>query len=171
MPVESETKNQTKDKAGAIPDMTPNPEVAFFSIKAQQLDKGNTEVPLAMTDKLWLKIKVYAEGGENQLHAHPYQDHSFIVLQGRARFYGPEGESRECGANEGIMLPAGAFYYFCNITDQPLVLLRIGATIDDDKHPDMRIMNGDEWNIRRGRGATYISPDVVYREGEYFGKD
>ena len=56
MPVESETKNQNKDKVGAIPDMTPNPEVAFFSIKAQQLDKGNTEVPLAMTDKLWLKI-------------------------------------------------------------------------------------------------------------------
>ncbi|MEE8517295.1 MAG: cupin domain-containing protein, partial [Alphaproteobacteria bacterium] len=169
MPVESETKGKASTSASAIPEMTPNPEVAFFSMKTQLLDKGNTEVPLAMTDKLWLKIKVYAEGGENRLHAHPHQDHSFIVLQGRARFYGPEGESRECGPNEGIMLPAGSFYHFCNITDQPLVLLRIGATVDDGKHPDMRIINGDEWKVRRGRGATYISPDVSYRKGDFFG--
>ncbi len=165
MSVESETKGKGID----IPEMTPNPEVTFFSMKSQLLDKGNTEIPLAMAEKLWLKIKVYAEGGENQLHAHPHQDHSFIVLQGRARFYGPDGESRECGANEGIMLPAGAFYHFSNITDEPLVLLRIGAAMEDDKHPDMRIMNGDKWQVRRGRGATYISPDVAYRDGEYFG--
>ncbi len=165
MSVESETKGKGID----IPEMTPNPDVAFFSVKAQLLDKGNTETPLAMADKLWLKIKVYAEGGENQLHAHPHQDHSFIVLQGRARFYGPEGESRECGAFEGIMLPAGTFYHFSNIADEPLVLLRIGAVVDDGKHPDMRIMDGDEWKIRRGSGATYISTDVAYREGEYFG--
>ena len=61
----------------------------FFSMHAQLLDAGNTEEPLAVGEHLWLKIKVYAKGGENKLHAHPHQDHSFIVLDGRARFYGP----------------------------------------------------------------------------------
>ncbi|MEE8084525.1 MAG: cupin domain-containing protein, partial [Alphaproteobacteria bacterium] len=85
---------------------------AFFAMRAQLLDAGNTETPLAVGEHLWLKIKVYAEGGENKLHAHPYQEHSFIVLDGRARFHGPRGETKELARNDGIFLPAGSYYWF-----------------------------------------------------------
>ncbi|MDH3240037.1 MAG: cupin domain-containing protein [Alphaproteobacteria bacterium] len=141
---------------------------AFFHMGAQLLDAGNTETPLAVGDHLWLKIKVYAKGGENKLHAHPYQDHSFIVLDGRARFHGPRGEEKELGRNDGIFLPAGSYYWFETISDEPLVLLRVGAVMAPDKHPDMRIMPGGDWAVRRGRAETFVSPDVKYREDEYY---
>jgi mannose-6-phosphate isomerase-like protein (cupin superfamily) len=141
----------------------------FFRMRAQLLDQGNTETPLAVGDHLWLKIKVYAKGGENKLHAHPYQDHSFIVLSGRARFHGPRGETKELATNDGIFLPKGCFYWFETISEEPLVLLRAGATVAEDKHPDMRIMDGDQWKVRRGRGETYISSDVKYRDGAFYG--
>ena len=141
----------------------------FFKLAAPLLDAGNTETPLAVGEHLWLKIKVYAKGGENQLHAHPYQDHSFIVLSGGARFHGPRGEARELGPNEGIFLPKGCFYWFETISDDPMVLLRLGATVAPDKHPDTRIMPDGTWAVRRGRAETFVSKDVAYRAGETYG--
>jgi mannose-6-phosphate isomerase-like protein (cupin superfamily) len=141
----------------------------FFQMRSQLLDAGNTEMPLAVGEHLWLKIKVYAKGGENKLHAHPYQDHSFIVLSGRACFHGPQDETRELGPNDGIFLPKNCFYWFETISDEPLVLLRVGATMAPDKHPDTRIMPDGEWKVRRGRAETFISPDVKYRDGEFYG--
>ncbi|MCH8916559.1 MAG: cupin domain-containing protein [Alphaproteobacteria bacterium] len=140
----------------------------FFTMAAQLLDAGNTETPLAVGEHLWLKIKVYAKGGENKLHAHPYQDHSFIVLDGRARFHGPRGEQRELARNDGIFLPAGSYYWFETIAEEPLVLLRVGAVMAPDKHPDTRITADGQWAVRRGRGETFISGDVAYRDGAYY---
>ncbi len=140
----------------------------FFTMRAQLLDSGNTEVPLAVGEHLWLKIKVYAKGGENKLHAHPYQDHSFIVLDGRARFHGPRGEKKELDRNDGIFLPAGSFYWFETISEEPLVVLRLGAVMAPDKHPDMRIMPDGEWAVRRGRSETFISHDVAYRDDAFY---
>lgn len=162
--------NETDPLAVPAPDPSAAPaKPSFFRMRAQLLDAGNTETPLAIGDHLWLKIKVYAKGGENQIHAHPYQDHSFIVLAGRARFHGPEGERRELGPNDGIFLPKGAYYRFETISEEPMVLLRIGATVADDKHPDTRIMPDGSWQVRRGRDETYVSPDVRYRDGAYYG--
>jgi mannose-6-phosphate isomerase-like protein (cupin superfamily) len=146
---------------------------SFFKMKAQLLDGGNTETPLAIGDHLWLKIKVYAKGGENQLHAHPHQDHSFIVLDGRACFHGPRDEQKELGKGEGIFLPKGSFYWFETISEEPLVLLRVGATeadvaSQDTKHPDTRIMPDGSWQVRRGRGDTFVSKDIDYRDGEFY---
>ena len=142
---------------------------SFFRMRAQLLDAGNTETPLAVGEHLWLKIKVNARGGENQLHAHPYQDHSFIVLAGRARFHGPRGEEKELGPNDGIFLPKGCFYWFETISEEPMVLLRVGATVAPDKHPDTRIMDDGQWKVRRGRDETFVSKDVKYRNGAYYG--
>ena len=54
------------------------------------------------------------------------EDHTFIVLQGRARFYQPDRPPHELGRNEGILIPAGALYKFEVASDEPLVLLRVG---------------------------------------------
>ncbi len=56
-----------------------------FKMSAQLLDQGRTDTPLCATEGMKARLKVYASGGENDLHAHPHEDHMFIVLQGSAR--------------------------------------------------------------------------------------
>ena len=97
-----------------------------FSLKGQLLDQGRTDSVLAATDDLTIRLKVYASGGENELHAHPYEDHSFMILQGSARFFGPEDEEIELGQWEGIMLPRGNLYKFFATSKEPLVMIRVG---------------------------------------------
>lgn len=43
-----------------------------FSLKGQLLDQGRTDSVLAATDDLTIRLKIYASGGENELHAHPH---------------------------------------------------------------------------------------------------
>ena len=60
----------------------------FFKLEAQLPQQGRTDTPLAASDKMWVVLKTYAADGENGLHAHPNEDHSFVVLQGEERFTG-----------------------------------------------------------------------------------
>jgi mannose-6-phosphate isomerase-like protein (cupin superfamily) len=101
-----------------------------FRLRTPLLSKGRSHTILASckasTGAMNIAIKCYAEGGENEFHAHGAEDHTFIVLQGRARFYQPDEAPRELGRNEGILIPAGALYKFEVASDEPLVLLRVG---------------------------------------------
>ena len=108
----------------------------FFKLEAQLPKQGRTDTPLAASDKMWVVLKTYAADGENGLHAHPNEDHTFVVLQGEASFYGPNGETRTIGKNEGVLLPHGTFYRFKATSDEPLVMVRIGAAAFDgvDRH-------------------------------------
>jgi len=98
-----------------------------FSLKTPLLSSGRSNLPVAATDLLKLRVKVYAEGGENGLHTHQDEDHAFIVLQGQATFHDEEGNVNVVNQYEGIMLPHGAFYYFQSTGDENLVLIRAGA--------------------------------------------
>jgi len=60
---------------------------SFYKMRAQLLEQGRTNTLLARTDNMWATLKVYASGGENGLHMHPHEDHTFVVLQGKARYY------------------------------------------------------------------------------------
>jgi mannose-6-phosphate isomerase-like protein (cupin superfamily) len=101
-----------------------------FRLRTPLLSQGRSHTILASskadTGAMNVAIKCYAEGGENEFHAHAKEDHTFIVLQGRARFYQPDQPARELGRNEGILLPAGALYKFEVASDEPLVLQRVG---------------------------------------------
>ena len=61
---------------------------------------------------MWVVLKISAADGENGLHPHPNEDHTFVVLQGEAKFYRPNDETRTIGKNEGVLLPHGTFYWF-----------------------------------------------------------
>src|SRR5438034_2250910 len=102
---------------------------SFFKMRAQLLDQGRTNTALARTENMWATLKVYASGGENGLHTHPNEDHTFIVLQGSARYYDADGGHTDVGKHEGIMLPAGAYYWFEATSKDPLVLVRIGCRV------------------------------------------
>ncbi len=99
----------------------------FFAFEAQLPTQGRTNVPVASTDSMSVILKTYASGGENELHTHPNEDHTFIVPQGKAKFYGPSCEKKIIGKDEGVLLPAGAFYWFRCCSEEPLVMARIGA--------------------------------------------
>ena len=103
------------------------PKAEVFSLRTPLLSGGRTNKVLAQTELLKLRIKVYAEGGENGLHKHNDEDHAFVILQGQATFYDEAGTPTVVGAYEGIMIPKGAFYRFASTGDENLVLLRAGA--------------------------------------------
>ena len=103
----------------------------FFKMRAPLLDEGRSNHPLAKTKNMWATLKVYASGGENGLHTHPNEDHLFVVMQGSARYYDAEGGHRDVAKHEGIMLPAGAYYYFHATSDEPLVLMRVGCRVSE----------------------------------------
>ena len=138
---------------------------SFFKMRAQLLEQGRTNTPLARTENMWAILKVYASGGENGLHTHPNEDHTFVVLQGKARYYDAEGNHTDVGKHEGIMLPAGAYYWFEAISKEPLVLLRVGCRAGG-RDPSGRLnirgepMPGDSKENKR--------VPVVYRDGEFF---
>ena len=101
-----------------------------FKLRTPLLSQGRSHTILASskadTGAMNVAIKCYAEGGENEFHAHGKEDHTFIVLQGRACFYQPDQPERVLGRNEGILIPAGALYKFEVASEEPLVLLRVG---------------------------------------------
>jgi quercetin dioxygenase-like cupin family protein len=160
--------NKIKTVAVSKKELAKSAKPSFFRMRTQLLDAGNTELPLAVGDNLWIKIKVYAQGGENHLHAHPYQDHSFIVLDGQACFHGPRGEKKTLKKNDGIFLPASSYYWFEQVGKDPLVVLRLGACTPGG-HPDTRVMPDGSWQVRRGRAEVFKSKDVAYRKGAFYG--
>ena len=98
-----------------------------FKMRTQMVDQGRTQTTLAQTEHMTAHLKVYASGGENGLHTHPNEDHVFVIMQGTARYFDADGGHIDVGKHEGIMLPAGAYYWFEAIGDEPLVLMRLGC--------------------------------------------
>jgi mannose-6-phosphate isomerase-like protein (cupin superfamily) len=99
-----------------------------FNLTTPYLEQGATTEYRARTDLLHILIKVYASGGENRMHAHTYDDHAMIVLEGEATFHlETEDNVRVLKPYEGVMLPKGVFYRFQSSGPGNLVLLRVGA--------------------------------------------
>lgn len=119
-----------------------------FRLRIELMDEGSHRYMLAETGNMKIKIRCYAAGGgENAMHAHHGQDHSFIILQGQARFYYPGGQTRDLGRNEGIMLPSGCYYCFENSGDEPLVVLRFESITKDGGDPEIRLgLHGNQIN-------------------------
>ena len=148
-------------------ELAANDKPTVFNVAGQLLARGRTDTPLAATEDLSVRLKIYAEGGENELHAHPGEDHSFIVLQGRVRFYGPSDEETVLEANQGIMLPKGNMYWFTAIPGEPLVMLRIG-TPNYQKQPSPNRVDADG-NPMRGDSKKNKSVPIEFLDGEYYG--
>jgi mannose-6-phosphate isomerase-like protein (cupin superfamily) len=110
-----------------------------FDLRTPYLQQGITSEYRAQTDLLTVLIKVYSEGGENRMHAHQQEDHSFIVLEGEATFHlgnedGTQEQVQVVRPYEGVMLPKGAFYWFQSSGEGNLVMLRVGASLPGTPH-------------------------------------
>ena len=85
-------------------------------------------------------MRVSQNGGENNLHAHPDVDSVWIVLKGKARFYGMDDVLvAELGAGEGVAIPKGVPYWFENKGEEPLEIYHI--TSRDDSVKDVHRVN------------------------------
>ena len=147
---------------------TRNDAPTLFSLKAQMLDQGRTDSVLAATDDLSVRLKVYASGGENGLHAHVDEDHVFIILQGSARFFGPDQEAVDLAKNQGIMMPKGMLYrFYATSEDECLVMLRIG-TPNFQKQAKHDRIDADGKPMEGDSEANKTVP-VVFSEGSFFG--
>ncbi|HEY7061600.1 MAG TPA: cupin domain-containing protein [Chloroflexota bacterium] len=136
----------------------------FFKLRTPLLSKGRLDTELTRTDNMRVWMKCYAEGGENVLHAHPSEDHIFVILQGQARFHDKDDNERVLGRNEGIMLPAGAFYYFESCGDEPLVMLRVGAYTEPPKAARI----GLDGHVIVGNSEENKHEDPVAIEGAFY---
>jgi mannose-6-phosphate isomerase-like protein (cupin superfamily) len=142
-----------------------SPITSTFKLRAQLLDQGRTDKTVAKTGNMVARLKVYASGGENALHTHPNEDHMFVVMQGSARFYDKDGGSQELQRHEGIMIPAGAYYWFEATSAEPLVLMRVGSRIGPQSTAGRINIRGEDM---AGNSEENKTVPVIYREGAYF---
>lgn len=144
-----------------------NKETSVFKLRSRLPMQGRADMIAAATPSLSIVLKAYASGGENTLHAHHNEDHAFIVLQGSATFHG-EGEKviGKVGKNEGIMVPQGALYRFEAGTEEPLVLLRVGAILSNtDNASSRRSADGsvnDSFSAKNKTVELILSPHLVF---------
>ena len=143
-----------------------SPPAQPFRLRAEMVKQGRTNQIVAKTDNMVVNLKVYAGGGENGLHNHTDEDHFHLVLQGSARFYGPRGETLDCGQYEGIMLPSGAFYRFNATCEEPLILLRVGCnTPMTEEYPRYNIYGEALPSDTKENGRV----EVVMDKGNFWG--
>ena len=101
-----------------------------YSLKTPTWSRGRVTQLVAETDNMWIHTKINSEGGENAVHCHLDEDHSFVVLEGQMSVFDEKGNELMIEKYQGVMIPKGAYYRYLNTGDGNLVMLRIGCGID-----------------------------------------
>jgi mannose-6-phosphate isomerase-like protein (cupin superfamily) len=139
---------------------------ALFKLRAALPKQGRGHAFLGATDSMWIMLKTYAADGENLVHTHVNEDHTFIVMQGQAKFSGPNGEISVLKKHEGILLPCGSMYSFMAEGGEPLVVLRIGCHVDKTK-PAWGRLDAKGVPLRGGAAENNTVP-TVFLDGQFF---
>ena len=118
-----------------LPEYRPAPQV--FRYREPDL-KGRPRAitRLFMSDLMCGLVQVIKKGGETTLHSHAAMDGLWMVLAGRARFYG-EGNAviGEFGPLEGVYIPRDVKYWFESVLDDPpLQILQIEGFVQGKKN-------------------------------------
>ena len=103
---------RTKSKRSCVKpiDFAKTPTLSTFSLRTKLVKHGSRNDHLAETKNLSMQVRVlFAARGPHGLHCSPYMDHSFVVLEGTARFHGPRGEVWDIGRHEGVMIRPARF--------------------------------------------------------------
>ncbi len=138
-----------------------------FTLECPIPEQGNDRTYMAHTDRLTVFLNAYSpEDGENKLHTHTNEDHSFIVLEGAAEFVGPNGEKTLVKKHQGIMLPRNCLYTFTAVGDGHLVMIRVGSVVDPDKSPYGRELEDGTPMIGNSKENNAIP--CVFKPGAFF---
>jgi mannose-6-phosphate isomerase-like protein (cupin superfamily) len=144
-----------------------------IALRAPLLASGIMDTPVFQTELMWMHLKVYAAGGENDLHCHPKEEHCFIVLEGEATFYDRDGAAHVAQKWEGVLLPKGALYRFHSTGAGNLVMLRIGTGSnnhlltkrDERRGPDGKPLPYNPSQIAKGRVQPVEIPGAFFGFG------
>jgi mannose-6-phosphate isomerase-like protein (cupin superfamily) len=122
-------------------DKDEKPQTKLFSLRTPYMKQGRITQLVAETENMWIHTKINYEGGENEIHTHLDEDHSFIVLEGQMSVFDEKGNELKVGKYQGVMIPRGAYYRYLNTGLENLVVIRVGAGIKGKKQggEDMRV--------------------------------
>ena len=70
---------------------TEKPRTQKFSLRTPYMKQGRITQLVAETENMWIHTKINYEGGENEIHCHLDEDHSFIVLEGQMSVFDEKG--------------------------------------------------------------------------------
>ena len=108
--------------------------VKVFEFVNDDVLAGTGDLVLPGSDQLSGVMKRYAQGGENTMHCHPTEDHTFYVLQGAARFRIESDEKTfDVKKFDGVFLPRGTNYWFTSSGNEKLLMLRVGTELGSDR--------------------------------------
>jgi mannose-6-phosphate isomerase-like protein (cupin superfamily) len=105
-----------------------------FKYTKPETEKNKTFIKLAWTNRIFANVQILKRGGENDMHSHQSLDGFWMVLKGRARFYGKDDSEHgekiiaELGPMEGILIPRNFFYWFEAVEGEDLELLQVEAS-------------------------------------------
>jgi mannose-6-phosphate isomerase-like protein (cupin superfamily) len=108
---------------------TEKPKTQKFSLRTPYMKQGRITQLVAETENMWIHTKINYEGGENEIHCHLDEDHSFIVLEGQMSVFDENGNEIKVEKHQGVMIPKGAYYRYLNTGSENLVVIRVGAGI------------------------------------------
>jgi quercetin dioxygenase-like cupin family protein len=118
---------------------TSRTQAKVFSFLNDEIRAGKGDLVLPGSEQLSGVIKRYAEGGENKMHCHPTEDHTFYVLEGVATFHIDQDENEVvAGPHDAVYLPRGTNYWFLSSGDTKLIMIRVGTEQGSD-----RIIDGE----------------------------
>lgn len=161
----TDAATSTADIVAAIGRLAEKKGTTTFTLRTPELKEGRSDMILSATENQWVQLKCYASGGENALHSHTNEDHTFVILQGEAIFYGPKGETARLRRNQGITIPKGNLYKFHASSEENLIILRFGAMDKDCQDKLARVdEQGNELDGFSERNApphTPMKPVVV----------
>ena len=110
-------------------DKDEKPQTKLFSLRTPYMKQGRITQLVAETENMWIHTKINYEGGENEIHTHLDEDHSFIVLEGQMSVFDEKGNEIKVEKHQGVMIPRGAYYRYLNTGPENLVVIRVGSGI------------------------------------------
>jgi mannose-6-phosphate isomerase-like protein (cupin superfamily) len=129
--------------------------VQTFRYDRPDIDAPKAIMKLAQTDLVKGAVQIIGPDGRNNLHSHAGADTFWMVLKGRARFYGGVDEViNEFGPYEGIVTPRGTPYWFESADpDVDLELLQVAGFEKGVK--DIRTNHEPRSTVKRKKTERY----------------
>lgn len=126
--------------------------------RPDSLERPKTMVRLFRADIARAEVQVIREGGENNLHSHSGSNGFWMVLGGKARFYGDGDEVlAELGPYEGVHIPRTFKYWFESAGDEVLEILHVTSNLKEFNGVYDRVDDASErpaWMGPRGGGGV-----------------
>ena len=143
----------------------PTDRMTLFGYEADSgRDFPKKSIRLSRTETLTVSSQIINDGGETNMHSHTNADEAWIVVAGRARFYGVSEDPAkseeiigEIGPRQGIMIPKGVPYWFESASDEQLEILRVSSDDPTIKAERLNYEPLKEWQVESDLGGRDVT--------------